>query len=329
MDPHVKFDQQAVVSKLTWENARLKILNEFAIKLIALSTRHELAWHAAREVAGKLGFDDCVVYFHDSDRQVLIQTAAIGEKNPYGDEIINRLEIPVGDGITGAVAQSRKPLVVDDLSQDARYIVDMESAGSEICVPIMYGGIVQGVIDSEHPDVGHYDDQDLAVLEAVAALMGARLNSLSQLRDLRESERRFRNFFKHPLIGGAIYRVDDKSWISANDAFCQMMGYTREELTPLTWVDLTHPDDVDKNLRLFQLSVSGDGDGAYSMEKRFIRKDGQIIYAEIHAQCIRADDGNPEYNILSVRKIADRKKRLTEDQGDGDVSAPKPLFLQP
>lgn len=307
MAKNVELEQQAAVSKLTWENTRLRVLNEFAIKLIVLSTPHELAWHAAREVVGKLGFGDCVVYFHDPEKNALVQTAAIGEKNPYGDEIINRLEIPIGDGITGAVAQSRKPLVVNDLSQDARYIVDMENAGSEICVPIMYGGIVQGVIDCEHPDIGHFDDKDLAVLEAVAALMGARLSSISQSRDLLESERRFRNFFKHPLIGGAIYRADDKSWISANDTFCQMMGYTREELTPLTWVDLTHPDDIDENLRLFQLSVSGQGDEAYSMEKRFVRKDGQIIHAEIHAQCIRDDDGIPDYNILSVRTIADRK----------------------
>ncbi len=312
MKENRKGEMPGDVSGLTRENTRLKILNDFAIKLISILTEKELAWYSAREVVGKLGFDDCVIYFFDHQQQILFQVAAIGDKNPAGEEIINRLEIPIGKGITGAVAQSRTSIVVEDLSQDQRYIVDLGEACSEICVPILHGGVVLGVIDSEHPDVGHYNNQDLQVLEAIAALMGAKLNSLSQAQDLQESERRFRNFFKHPLIGAAIYRVVDKSWISASDTFCQMMGYTREELSPLTWVDLTHPDDLQENIRLFDLAVSGEGDSAYSMEKRFIRKHGETIYAEIHAQCIRDRQGEPDYCILSVRNITDRK--IAEDK---------------
>jgi len=312
VDQNDRFEQRSVVGRLTQENFRLKVLNDFAVKLIGLSTEQELAGYAAREVVGKLGFVDCVIYFLDREKGVLFQAAAIGNKNPHGDEIMNPLEIPVGEGITGTVAQSRKPLLVNDLGLDERYIFDIEKAGSEICAPIMFGGTVQGVIDSEHPNPGHFGDTDLAVLEAVSALMGARLQSISKARDLEESEQRFRNFFKLPLIGAAIYRVDDKSWISANTAFCQMMGYSREELSPLTWVDLTHPDDVDENLQLFQRAVSGDGDGAYSMKKRFIRKDGEVILTEIHAQCIRDQHDRPDYNVLSVRKF-DEHKTVGED----------------
>ena len=66
--------------------------------------------------------------------------AALGDKNPGGDEIINRLEIPVGKGITGAVAQSQSSIVINDLGQDERYSADLGEANSEICVPTIWHG---------------------------------------------------------------------------------------------------------------------------------------------------------------------------------------------
>lgn len=127
-------------------------------------------------------------------------------------------------------------------------------------------------------------------------------------RDIRDADQRFDHLFNNPLIGIAMYAIPDKRWIEVNDALCNLMGYTREEVMELTWVDLTHPDDVEDNARLFDDAVSGTGPDSYSLGKRFIRKDGSILYATINAQCIREDDGAPKYNVLFIQDTTERHR---------------------
>ena len=123
---------------------------------------------------------------------------------------------------------------------------------------------------------------------------------------------RFRRFFDSPFFGSAIYTLPDKKWTIINDTFCDMMGYGREELSDLTWVDLTHPEDVAANIQLFETALSERGSDTYSMEKRFIRKDGSILFSTIFAMCVRRSDGTPHYNILLVQDISARKTAEAE-----------------
>ncbi|NQW00788.1 MAG: GAF domain-containing protein [Rhodospirillales bacterium] len=175
---------------MTDDRDTLKVINNFALRLIAIPTKHELAWFIAREVVGPLGFDDCVVYLYDEEKEVLRQTAAIGElKNPTSEEIRNPLEIRIGQGITGHVAQFQEPLVIDVLSKDDRYIPDIGIAQSEICVPLVADGRLFGVIDSESPTAFHFTDTHLQTLTTVAAMASAKLRLLEQDRTLEMHEK--------------------------------------------------------------------------------------------------------------------------------------------
>jgi len=88
--------------------------------------------------------------------------------------------IPFGRGITGQVAQSRKPIVVSDLLNDQDYIADTQPARSEICVPLIADGRVVGAIDSEHPEAGAFGDRELEILSTVAAMTSAKLELLAE-----------------------------------------------------------------------------------------------------------------------------------------------------
>ena len=135
---------------------------------------------------------------------------------------------------------------------------------------------------------------------------------------LKESEERFRGYFQLGLVGMAI-ESPSGDWIEVNDRLCEIYGYSREELMQLHWKDLTHPDDLEKDIDLFQQLVTGKINH-YSMEKRFIRKDGEIIYAFISLGCVRGPGGEALEifglldDITEMRKatlaLIDAKKEL-------------------
>lgn len=130
----------------------------------------EVLWDVAKNCISRLSLTDCVIYLVDADRQVLVQRAAYGTKNPQDFDIYHPIEIPVGEGIVGNVARSGMPEIISDTSRDARYIADDEVRLSEIAVPLEDQGQVIGVIDSEHPEKNFFSEEHLSILKTIAAL---------------------------------------------------------------------------------------------------------------------------------------------------------------
>ena len=123
---------------------------------------------------------------------------------------------------------------------------------------------------------------------------------------LRRSERMFRTYFELGLVGMAV-TSPEKGWTYVNDRLCEILGYTRDELIQTTWADLTHPDDLDADVSQFEQVLAGQID-SYLMDKRFIRKDGRIVYISLSVACVRREDGSVEHFIAHLHDITDRKK---------------------
>ena len=210
------------------DHQALRVLNSFAIDLMRIPSKDELAWYVASEVVAKLGFSDCVVYYIEPCGTQLRQMAALGEtKSPEEGEIVNALKIPIGEGITGTVAKTKSPMVINDLSKDGRYIADLEPALSEICVPILIDDKVVGVIDSEEKEANAFTTWHMEQLETIAAMMAARIDLLEKdkTRELAQrllhSEARFRDFTETAT-----------DWIWETDAdhvFCFTSGALSQE----------------------------------------------------------------------------------------------------
>lgn len=139
---------------------------------------------------------------------------------------------------------------------------------------------------------------------------------------LRESEELFRNYFSLGQIGMAITSLDQK-WLHVNDRLCEMLGFSKEELVKMTWVELTHPDDLAMDLVQFNRLISNEIE-RYSLDKRFIHKSGKIVYTHLTVSCKRKHDHTIDYAIASLEDITERKhlqesltireKELTEAQ---------------
>jgi len=145
-----------------------QIINYFATSLYNQNTVEDVFWDIAKNCISSLGFEDCVIYEFDAGRKILIQKAAYGPKNPHGYIISNLIEIQLGIGIVGHVAESMKAEIIRDTTKDPRYIVDDELRLSEITVPITFEGKLLGVLDSEHSRRNFFTKRHLVLLEKIA-----------------------------------------------------------------------------------------------------------------------------------------------------------------
>jgi PAS domain S-box-containing protein len=127
---------------------------------------------------------------------------------------------------------------------------------------------------------------------------------------LQEKEARFRAYFESPAVGIAV-TSPEKGWLQANDAICSMLGYTRDELRKLTWLELTHPEDVADDVAEFERLLAGEIDG-YSLDKRFRRKDGTFVWAMLSVSCVRNPDRSVKYAIAILNDIGRRKRAQIE-----------------
>ncbi len=123
---------------------------------------------------------------------------------------------------------------------------------------------------------------------------------------LKKSEIRFRSYFELPIAGIAITGVST-AWIDANDHLCQMLGYSRAELLRTTWTDLTHPDDLQDDRNHYLQILKGEIDG-YSIDKRFICKNGASLWTSISVRSVRKENAEVDYFIALVLDISQRKQ---------------------
>ncbi|MBF0239326.1 MAG: PAS domain S-box protein [SAR324 cluster bacterium] len=130
---------------------------------------------------------------------------------------------------------------------------------------------------------------------------------LSQ-ENLKQSEQQIHLFFEQPLMGMAIL-TPDAGWLAVNDRLCELLGYSREELLKMKWSELTHPDDLADDLEQYNRIFSGETEG-FSLEKRYLRKDGQVMHALISVQGSRNPEGTVEYFYAMVQDITMRKQYL-------------------
>jgi diguanylate cyclase (GGDEF)-like protein/PAS domain S-box-containing protein len=137
--------------------------------------------------------------------------------------------------------------------------------------------------------------------------------------ELRKSEQRFRDIFDQAAVG--ISRVDlDGVLVDVNQKFCEMIRYTRDELIGKPLRAITHPDDFKEGARLRMGLVKG-GARAVAGEKRFIRKDGTIMWARRTMSIARDHEGNPGYVISVVEDITERKEAEERFQATFDQAA--------
>ncbi len=132
-------------------------------------------------------------------------------------------------------------------------------------------------------------------------------------RALTESEERFRRSFQDAAIGMALMGLDGR-WLRVNKSLCEIVGYPEEELLEKTFQQITHPDDLEVDLDLVRRMLTGDI-RTYQMEKRYLHRDGHVVWILLNASMVHGEGGEPLYFVSQIQDISKRKRaeeRLSE-----------------
>ncbi|MDE2365437.1 MAG: PAS domain S-box protein, partial [Betaproteobacteria bacterium] len=138
-----------------------------------------------------------------------------------------------------------------------------------------------------------------------------RAHQLALMVRTSEQDRLLTHFYELPFIGMAIIAPDTRRWLRCNNQLCEILGYSREELAGKTWVEMTHTDDIEKDITEFERVMRGDSEG-YALDKRFIRKDGSVVIANVDVKSVRGNDGKVSYLVAMIRDITEQEHRKSE-----------------
>ena len=179
---------------------------------------------------------------------------------------------------------------------------------SNLTLPLAVGGeppvgaLAFNALRAEHawPD---------ALVQRLSLVAQVFTNALARRRAdqaLRESEELSRATFEQAAVGIAHVGTDGR-WLRVNDRLCAIVGYSREELLHSSFQEITHPDDLEEDLRQVRRLLDG-AIRTHSMEKRYIRRDGSVVWISLTVSLARSTGGEPRYFISTIEDVTERKR---------------------
>ena len=127
---------------------------------------------------------------------------------------------------------------------------------------------------------------------------------------LQENAAQLREAFDHAPIGKALVDLHGH-WSKVNPALCAILGYNAQELTARDFQSITHADDLAEDLCQMRLLLAGEI-GTYQMEKRYVHKQGHLVWVLLSVTLVRSEGGEPRYFIAQIIDISERK-RMEDD----------------
>lgn len=157
----------------------------------------------------------------------------------------------------------------------------------------------------------HVIDDTMVTRDEAGAVTGfsGLLTDVTELErveaELRRQADRVAGFYELPFTGMSITAPLSRRWLQVNDRLCEILGYSREHLLAIPWTEITHPEDLQDNLTLFEELLANQRQH-YSLIKRFIRGDGRIVVTEIDVRARRLPDGTVDEVYTTTQDITER-----------------------
>lgn len=215
-------------------------------------------------------------------------------------------EYPVKNtGLWGEAVRQRKAVITNDYAADNPLKKGCPEGHVHLTrhmnVPVFDGNrivIVAGVANKQQD----YNSTDVTQINL---LMGALWQIIKRNRaenELLAEKKRLQSYFDHPLVG-IVTTSPEMKWVSVNEKFCTMFGFSRDEVADRSWTDITFPGDRENEKKIYELIISGELQDK-TLRKKYLRKDGSEISVEVSSMPVRNEAGDVEYIVSFVQDIS-------------------------
>lgn len=256
---------------------------------------------AVESVAGSYGYALVSTYLVENEELVVQHQVGFHDYQ----EVLDR--IPEGCGVMWQTVHNGEPVLLEDVHAAPDFIASTRGIVSEICVPLFDEGRIIGILNVESKEGTLLDEEDLRLLEEVGERIGVALGRARLYVRAREAEEHFRGAFESASTGMALADLDGNPY-RANHALQEMLGYDEEEILEKGSSGLTHPEDLDKTRERDERVLADDGPDTMSLEKRYLCKDGSVVWTISDVSMVRDGAGKPSHFICQFQDITARKK---------------------
>ena len=240
--------------------------------------------------------------------------SAVGLPEPWA----SRRVTPISFSFCGQVVATGEPLVLEDARRHPllRHNPVIRELGwvAYAGVPVVTRqGHTIGALCVADKTPRLWSERDIALLQDLAASVGTEIELRTEIAERRnaehsrrESEEQFHSSFEESGVGIALISTDGR-WLRVNRAVGDLLGRSREELIGLPIEAVSHPDDAAAGREAMRLLQAGEC-GTYTMEKRYVRPSGEIVWSLVNVSLVPGPEGEPGHFIAGIQDITERKQ---------------------
>jgi diguanylate cyclase (GGDEF)-like protein/PAS domain S-box-containing protein len=204
-----------------------------------------------------------------------------------------------------AVSHIEDPVAYrNGLPKVVRDLFDKQPWRNLIAVPLVAYGRIIGVLDGHRIDPEHrYTDDDVTLLAEIASRAAFAIDNAQMHAGLRRNEEQFRRIFEASPIGIVMLDVATRRFLRVNDAFCAMLGRSRESLLATDVADVLHPDE---RAELMAAPGNAEAELALAGDRRFLHENGHVVWGRVNTSVVADDAGNDSWTLAEIEDITER-----------------------
>ena len=224
--------------------------------------------------------------------------------------------------IAGIAIKTKENAIVNNIETDERMKLRREAAmknGYRSCAsfPLIVSGKVYGILNLYSGTADFFTEDEVRLLDEMAMDISFAIESIQMEKqkkiaqeEMRKSQELFSNAFNNAPIGEALVAPDGR-WLKVNRTICEISGYSEEELLTMTFQELTHPDDLELDLKYVR-EMLAKKIKTYQLDKRYIHASGHPVWVSLHVSLIWDSNDKPQYFIAQIQDISQRRKAEEE-----------------
>ncbi|HSQ05402.1 MAG TPA: diguanylate cyclase, partial [Burkholderiales bacterium] len=213
-------------------------------------------------------------------------------------------------GLLRRVVSERESVWIADIQADPSFMrrASAHALGlvSAYAFPIFASGKIIGMMEFFGREVRQPDEMLLLVTRSVGSQIGQYVQRKEAEEALRLSEERFRLTINQASVGITVTSLDMR-YLMVNEKYCEILGYTKEEMLARSVRDVVIPEEYDEARSFRRKMIEGDERTLYR-DKRLVRKDGSLVWTNLATSLVRAENGEPKHFISVIQDISDKKR---------------------